>query len=160
MLHSRGSVGIVAIFFHCTHLSQPFIGHAKFVNKSLGLGNTSVAGSIVGLLVIFFMTGAMHAVGDYKMLDNWRLSGGALIFFVLQVPGLLFEQAVVTLGRRAGIKANWITYTLGYIWVYLWCAVSLPFWSDPHMRLGCWDASDEKYGPLMTAWRTSRGQSI
>ena len=61
-----------------------------------------------------------------------------MIFFMVQVPGLLFEQFVIRLAGRAGVRSAWWTYAIGYIWVYSWCALTMPYWIGPHLAKGYW----------------------
>ena len=82
------------------------------------------------------------------MFEDWTRSTGAMPFFLLQVPGVLLEQFVMGLMKRMGVQARWWTYAVGYIWVYTWCALTMPYWTDPHIRSGYWGMAP-KYGVFL-----------
>jgi len=88
------------------------------------------------------------------MIGDLSNTSGTLAFFMMQVPAVLLEKMLIYVARQLGIrKANWVTYLVGYVWVYSWCAISLPYWIDMHIQRGYWDTPLERYGPLMMAWR-------
>jgi hypothetical protein len=52
-------------------------------------------------------------------------------FFFLQAVAITFEDAVIGLAARAGLKnGNLSTRIIGYIWVYSWFVFSIPIWVD------------------------------
>jgi len=124
--------------WHATY-KRVFVIYAKFINSLLGLKKGTAAANAVGLVIIFFLSAVMHVFGDYAMFGDVKLSGGSMIFFMLQVPALLIEQLVIKFAQKAGIrKATWWMYVLGYVWVYSWCAFSMPYWIGPHLAKGYW----------------------
>ena len=133
---------------------QSFVGHAKFVNDALHIRKDSWLGGLLGLVVIFALSSLVHAAGDYVMIGDLSNTSGVFAFFMVQVPALLLEQLLVAIARQLGVKrANWFTYLIGYVWVYSWCAISLPYWVDMHIHRGFWDSPMERYGPFMMLWR-------
>lgn len=109
--------------------------------------------------IAFGITGLMHLAGEFVMLDDWKASSGALIFFLLQVPVIIFEQAIIALARQRGFtQSNLLTRVIGYIWVCSWFAFSLPFWTDLHIQNGAWEASPQ-HGMLIGAWNGLKGSS-
>lgn len=139
--------------------AQIFITYAKLVNGYFGFKKNTFAASFTGLLVIFFLSAVMHTFGDAAMFDDWSQAGGSIIFFMLQVPGLLFEQAILGLAKRLGVqKPRWWAYVIGYIWVYTWCALTMPYWSDPHIRSGRWGASPA-YGWILGPLYALKGRA-
>jgi len=62
---------------------------------------------------------------------------GTLTFFCLQPIGIILESTVVEAAKKAGFKrANWLTYGLGYLWVCVWLATTLPLFVDSYYRMG------------------------
>lgn len=101
----------------------------------------------------------MHLAGDFAMLEDWTASTGALIFFLLQAPAIIFEHAIIGLARQAGFtQPTLVTRVIGYIWVCCWFAFSLPFWMDLHIRNGAWEASPQ-HGMLLAVWQGLKGSS-
>ena len=135
--------------------------------------------ALTGLVLIFTITAIIHLLGDYSMLGTgpciaYPPSGnspdpssptsiipfGAFLFFASQIPGLIFEKTIIALPQRfhvidenldANARKQW--KVVGYIWVYGWCALTLPLWIGPHIRYGCWEKTLEIYGPLMMGWK-------
>ena len=62
--------------------------------------------------------------------------GGALKFFLSQAVFITFEDFIIALGRRAGAKDSQAWQILGYVWVQLWFAFSLPWWLQPQISAG------------------------
>jgi small neutral amino acid transporter SnatA (MarC family) len=62
---------------------------------------------------------------------------GALRFFVSQAVGITFEDIVIALAARAGLRnPNRLFKCLGYVWVYCWFAYSLSPWIDSFVTSG------------------------
>ena len=53
-----------------------------------------------------------------------------LQFFLLQAVAITFEDAVIALAARAGLKNRNMYTILGYIWVSSWFVFSVPIWVD------------------------------
>jgi len=60
--------------------------------------------------------------------DNGINSGTyQLTFFLLQPFAITFEDLVIHLGKRAGIKASWKTKFLGRLWTFAWMTYSMRY---------------------------------
>lgn len=75
----------------------------------------------------------MHHASDYMMLGQY---GGAPKFFLSQALFITFEDFVIAQGKRLGFTDSQAWRILGYAWVQLWFAYSLPGWLQPQINGG------------------------
>lgn len=62
--------------------------------------------------------------------------GGAFKFFISQALFITFEDFVISIGERLGFTDSQAWRILGYVWVQLWFAYSLPGWLQPEISGG------------------------
>ncbi|KAF8971274.1 membrane bound O-acyl transferase family-domain-containing protein [Flammula alnicola] len=115
-----------------------FTSHADFLAKAIGLPLKSKFTTYFKLFAVFFMSGLIHPVGDYVIMHNWVMPH-ALQCFLLQAVAITLEDGILALARRAGLPSSWFTRIIGYLWVILWFAFSIPFWMDPEVPFGFFD---------------------
>lgn len=85
------------------------------------------------LYTSFFISAWIHHAADYMMIGK---HGGALKFFLTQALLITFEEFIIAIGRRAGAKDTQAWRLLGYAWVQLWFAFSLPWLLQPQISAG------------------------
>jgi hypothetical protein len=85
------------------------------------------------LYTTFFVSALIHHPADYMMLGRY---GGALKFFLSQPFIITLEEFIITLGRRAGFTDSRAWRILGYAWVQVWFAFSLPWTLQPQISAG------------------------
>jgi len=108
-------------------LSSPGKYIALKVLKFKPGGNTAL---YLQLYVAFFLSGVLHAMGDFKVHRQWY-AGGSLKFFCLQAVIITLEDAGLWLGRRLSIKSAWGWRVIGYVWVIAWFVYTGPDWLGP-----------------------------
>jgi hypothetical protein len=129
---------------------QKLSSHGKFLVRRLHLKRGANASSYVQLYTAFFLSGIIHWMGDYKLLGNW--SGGGLRFFMLQAVAIMCEDGVIALASNVvGLKGRrW--RLLGYLWVLMWFAYSVPAWMDPMIK-GRMNETGQQYHVFRKAWQ-------
>ncbi|RXW19039.1 hypothetical protein EST38_g6808 [Candolleomyces aberdarensis] len=128
---------------------QFLTAHGTFFANVLGIPKGRFR-SYFSLYVAFFISGLIHYFGDYKIIQNW--SGGSLIYFTLQAVAITFEDGVVGLVRRSGVKVPPVLAKLvGYLWVVAWFSFAIPIWMEPHVKAGITsnDVSDNAVIPAL-----------
>ncbi|KIM34696.1 hypothetical protein M413DRAFT_126297 [Hebeloma cylindrosporum] len=134
--------------------------HADFFAQKLSLPPHAKYTRIFKLYAAFLVSGLMHYGGDALLLQNASTTG-AIRFFLLQATAIMFETVVSTLACRAGLigprlNSNlaylMVLRLLGYLWVIVWMAFSLPMWIDPLYRYGFTD-SIPTFSPILWMWR-------
>jgi hypothetical protein len=86
------------------------------------------------LFLVFFISGLLHLPPD--MAAGVPLhETGAMQFLLVQVAGLIFEEAVQKWNKKMGlITDSLMARTIGYIWVALWLTWTLPWLAFPRTR--------------------------
>lgn len=104
------------------------------LRQYLSIPKGTYLSSFTTLYTSFFVSALIHNPADYMMLG--RHGGGALKFFLSQAFCITFENFIIALGRRAGF-ADWQAWRIiGYVWVQLWFAFSLPWMLQPQITAG------------------------
>jgi hypothetical protein len=126
-----------SIFWH-QGMANCLTGPAKFVTFGiLRLHKGSILARYVFTLIVFALSGTMHICGE--LTAGIPLSeSGVVQFFITQVLGLLMEDFVSglwswTMGRNGG-KIQWWKKAVGFVWVAVWLAWSMPVWTYPASR--------------------------
>lgn len=123
-----------------------FSTHGKFLARRVFKlppgGNLS---SYTQLYIAFLLSGLVHIPPS---------NGGALQFFLMQAVAITFEDGVISLAARAGLKHSnrWLR-RLGYLWVYCWFVYSLPPWVDFLMSLGLFEHGGMKLSFILGLYR-------
>ena len=83
---------------------------------------------------MFLVSGLQHGVTDVAEGIPWSRSG-SLQFFLNQFLGVVLEDAVQDLWRRVGgrpgTKGMKVVKMMGFLWVFLFHAWSVPGWIYP-----------------------------
>ena len=73
------------------------------------------------------MSGFLHCGGD--LLVSPSLFGASFPFFMSQAFAITFEDAVIGLVRRSGIKVPMpVAHAVGYAWAFTWLCMSAPLY--------------------------------
>lgn len=108
-------------------LRQLTASGGKACCRALGLRPGSRASSYTQLYVGFAVSGFLHCGGD--LLVSPSLFGASFPFFIAQAFAITFEDAVIGLVRRSGIKVPVsIAHTVGYAWAITWLCISAPLY--------------------------------
>lgn len=112
--------------------------HGKFLaHRLLKLRPGSYLSLYVKLYSAFLISGLIHVPPT---------NAGALHFFLLQVLAITFEEVVIALAARAGLKhSNIFLRCIGYVWVYCWFVYSLGPWIDFHVSSGAFEHGGMKF---------------
>jgi hypothetical protein len=103
------------------------------------------------LYVAFLVSGFLHMAGDYMLLQN--LTGVSLQFFVLQAVAITFEDTISGIARRIGITtASPLARAVGFCWVFVWFALSVPYWFDPIFSTGIFDVTSPDVSFVQYLW--------
>jgi hypothetical protein len=119
-------------------MASVLTGPARFLTfRVLGLPKTSLLGRYVFTVVVFALSGAMHIFGELTA-GIPRSESGVVQFFTTQALGLLIEDSVSSAWRRAAGRnkrePHWWEKAVGFIWVVVWLAWSMPVWTYPASR--------------------------
>ena len=132
--------------------------HADFFTQKLSLPPHSKYTKVFKLYTAFLVSGLLHYGGDVLLLQT-STTTGAIQFFLLQATAIIFETTIFTLARGAGLIGSgsnsvylMVLRLLGYLWVVVWLAFSLPVWIDPLYRYGFTD-SIPTFSPIEWVWR-------
>jgi len=129
-----------------------FLVHANFFTRKLHLPPTSKFTKLIKIYIAFLISGLFHYGGDAILLQD-PTKTGAIQFFLLQAAAITFETIVFALARKAGLPGSVpriFIRLLGYLWVIVWMAFSLPLWVDPLYRYGL---PDTTFSPMVWMWR-------
>jgi hypothetical protein len=103
------------------------------------------------LYVAFLVSGILHMAGDYMLLQN--LTGVSVQFFLLQAVAITFEDAIIGTARRIGVTtASPLTRAVGFCWVFVWFALSVPYWFDPIFSNGVLDMTTPDVSFVQYLW--------
>jgi Membrane bound O-acyl transferase family len=107
---------------------QVLTSHGKFLARRVfGFPPGSSASSYTQLYVAFFMSGLIHVVSPDPR---------PIRFFLYQAIAITFEDAIIALAKRVGLKNSMFYRLLGYAWVYFCLLVTLAHWMDPLNAVG------------------------
>lgn len=152
------------------------IVHAKYFSQKLGIPPKSTLVSLFTLYTVFALSGILHHAGDAMFLQSIT-KPGAFQFFMLQAVGITLEDVVLKLvgavattneakasletTKKIGdakVRANaeklprWSTRLLGFTWVLVWLAITLPLWTDPICRNG-YMREIPQFSIILGVWR-------
>jgi hypothetical protein len=107
-------------------------GPAQFMtNTILHIPSGTIISRYSNIFFAFFVSGAMHVIADSGGAVSIAESG-ALNFFCVQAVGILLEDTVQALYRKAFGDFEGVVYRiLGYFWVVAWLSWSTPLWVYP-----------------------------
>lgn len=85
--------------------------------------------------VAFAVTGLIHVAGEYSLIGYWTYRH-ALQFFLLQAVAITFEVVVIEqIARKLSIRGL-LWQCIGYLWVIMWFANTVPNLVDPLLHEG------------------------
>ncbi|KAF8999436.1 membrane bound O-acyl transferase family-domain-containing protein [Cyathus striatus] len=130
--------------------------HGDFVTyRVLRIRKGSFLADNVHRYTAFFVSGVLHAAGEYGMFRNqfWEKSG-AFRFFLLQATAIMVEQVISMIFHP---RPTPTLRRLGYVWTFLWFFYTLPNWMDPQFRQGMADnygfSRSLSYGLATGQWK-------
>jgi len=126
-------------------------GPASFLTHTvLRLRKGSLLARYSNVFFSFFVSGAMHVVGDFGG-GLGMAHSGALHFFCVQTLGIMLEDAVQALYQSAfGTSRERLRRGLGFVWVLAFLTWSTPAWVYPTARV--MDRDDLRLSPHVL-WR-------
>ncbi|KAI9805732.1 MAG: hypothetical protein M1833_005225 [Piccolia ochrophora] len=136
------------VFWH-QNLRQRLSEPANFITHDvLRLPNGGLIARYTFIFFSFLISGFMHAATDVASGVPWRESGSIKVFCT-HVGGIMLEDAVKAIFRSARGPDRGRTHTpvwtrvLGYVWVIVFMAWSVPVWSYPAMYHNHGEKKDE-----------------
>jgi hypothetical protein len=120
--------------------------HGKFLaQRVFKLRPGSNASSYTQLYIAFLLSGLIHLPPT---------DTGPFLFFFSQAVAITFEDVVIALAARAGLKhSNKFLRCMGYIWVYCWFVYSLPYWVDFQLSSGAFGNGGTNLSMVMGLYR-------
>ncbi|KAF9444042.1 hypothetical protein P691DRAFT_737046 [Macrolepiota fuliginosa MF-IS2] len=95
---------------------------------------------IFRLFALYFVSGVIHAAGEYMMLNAFSFE--SLLFFALQPIAIIFEKTVLLRLFGNPKSPNNLERILGFLYVLMWFTWTGPLFLDPMIRGGMFE--DEK----------------
>lgn len=105
-------------------LNLPF----EILKRYIPIRRGTLTSKYLQLYLAFIASACLHHLGAWNSPDssganNWRQA----TFFLIQPIAISFEDFVIYLGKKAGIKKSWKTKLLGRVWTFAWFTYSLRF---------------------------------
>jgi hypothetical protein len=126
--------------------------HGNFAASALGLPKCQFT-TYFKLYISFLVSGIIHAGGDYIQHQNWT-TGQSIKFFLLQAIAITCEDAVVGIAKRLGYTTvTPLSRFIGYCWVFVWFAFSVPLWLEPNFHAGVASSAMHNISLIMGLWK-------
>lgn len=130
---------------------QFLVSHANFLSRKLNLTPRSQITKLFKFGVGFSISGFIHFAGDFMIFHSQE--GGSIVFFVLQPFAIGFEEMITEVWRALGFTLPpRISRMLGYVWVTIWFAYTLPIMVEPLLRVGFFE-SGPSFSVILGVWR-------
>ncbi|KZT63106.1 hypothetical protein DAEQUDRAFT_229749 [Daedalea quercina L-15889] len=114
-------------------------GIGKASCRALGLRHGTWQSRYIQLYIGFAISGLLHCGGD--LMVNPSLFGSSFTFYFSQAAAITFEDTVIELVRRSGVKfPRSLAHLIGYAWAILWLCISAPWLMDWQIRAGFVDS--------------------
>lgn len=121
-------------------LQQLTAGFGKASCRALGLQSGTWQSRYTQLYVGFAVSGLLHCGGDLLVDPSHKLFGASFPFFFSQAVAITFEDAVIALVRRSGVKVPQVlARAVGYAWAVAWLCLSAPWLINWTLRAGIID---------------------
>ena len=92
------------------------------------------------LYVGFAVSGLLHCGGDLMVDPSRKLFGASFPFFFSQAIAITFEDGMIGLVRRSGVKVPpGLARAAGYAWAVAWLCISAPWMINWTLRAGIID---------------------
>lgn len=145
-----GLIGFWGSWWHQA-FRYAFESNASALTSLFGLDGKTTAGRLMKLLLVFSLSGFLHASGSYASFGETRPVSGAFLFFMLQPLGIVAQMQLKSVLRHAGIarrvpKLLQQLFTLGM--TYLWLHYTAPLLCDDFARSGIWMIEPLPISPL------------
>ncbi|KDQ15960.1 hypothetical protein BOTBODRAFT_107794 [Botryobasidium botryosum FD-172 SS1] len=125
-----------------------FVSHAKFIaRKVLRFPPGTTRSSITQLLVAFTMSGLLHMGGDYMAMRRLDVS---YKLFLIQVIPIAVEDWVTNI--FSGVLDEKISRALGYVWVFAWFVLCVPWFVNGLLEAGMIDHAMVPYSIIRRIW--------
>ena len=121
-------------------LRKALTSHSNFFASALRLPRGPIT-TYFKLFISFFISGLVHAAGDYIIYQNFS-QGKSIQFFTLQAVCITFEDAVIAIASRLGYKECKAFKLIGFIWVFWWFTFCIPMVMIPELHAGTMDEGD------------------
>ncbi|TFK65236.1 hypothetical protein BDN72DRAFT_824770 [Pluteus cervinus] len=109
----------------------------RYVTGVLGFKPGTSLSTYAQVYVDFIIFSIIHSLGGDVMVGLEYL-GYSVPFFMSQAIAITFEDMVIRLVRRRSVKIPpTVAHFVGYIWVFVWLSVSMPWLLDWSIRAGC-----------------------
>ncbi|KAL1669375.1 hypothetical protein GGF50DRAFT_123224 [Schizophyllum commune] len=116
-LHASGTSFIFFTLMPHFYLPQFISSIGKAAARFLHAPQGSTASAYIQLYVGFLISTLAHATGDISIGNGF---GASFWYFIAQAAAITFEDGVIGLGKRFGIKETATTRALGRLWVAVW----------------------------------------
>ncbi|TFK66885.1 hypothetical protein BDN72DRAFT_888993 [Pluteus cervinus] len=108
----------------------------RYTSGLLGFRPGTSGSSYTQLYVAFGISAIIHSLGGDLMIGSEYL-GSSAPFFMSQAVAITFEDLVIAVVQRLGLKVpSKLAHIIGYIWVFVWFSISMPWMLDPYLRAG------------------------
>lgn len=116
--------------------------------RTLHIPRGTFLSSQIQVHAAFLASALLHCLGDVTLGHSVRYFGRvSLAFFLVNAAGITFEDSVVALARRAGVRRA--PRVLGYVWVCAWFTWAARFYQEPIYAAGLGQARTLSYSPTM-----------
>lgn len=96
----------------------------------------------------FAASAVLHSIADLALGHGTRYLGNSAPFFFLNAAAITFEDSVIALARRAGVRGSTrATRVLGYVWVGVWFTWAVRLYQDPMYEAGIGRGPTLPYSP-------------
>lgn len=140
IMASTGLAGIWSLWWHQMFRLSLSAPHEPLC-KYLRISTSSGPGKVLGLLIAFAISAAIHAAGSTTNLGASRPWAGSAAFFAVQPVGILLEMAVKMGVKRSGISSvlpRGMGKVLRVVWVHAWFFYTAPLFATDVARGGVW----------------------
>ncbi|KZT63295.1 hypothetical protein DAEQUDRAFT_641339, partial [Daedalea quercina L-15889] len=115
-------------------------GIGKACCRAFGLRPGTWQSRYTQLYAGFAVSGLLHCGGD--LMVNPSFFGSSFPFFFSQALAITFEDIVIELVRRSGIKCpRPLAHVIGYAWAVLWLCISAPWLINWTLKAGIIDTN-------------------
>lgn len=133
----RGLAGWWGAWWHQT-FRQQFLGPSTYLFANGFLRQGSQTAALVSLFASFFQSGILHVSGSLTTLPRtkpWR----AMVFFLLQMPGIIIQQESSRLLQRFLPRLPRTVYRwANMVFAVLWLYITAPLFIDDISDNGIW----------------------
>lgn len=118
-----------------------FEAPSKKIIALLGMDHRTSLARTLQLVIVFGLSGTIHACGSYTQLGQTATLSGPFRFFMSQVIGIGAQMVVVDLLRRSGITPRcprWLSRIANFVYVHVWFYHTAPWLTNDLSKGGLW----------------------